>query len=208
MIPVEFRSIALAGVLSLTASHRGNGDYEPNFYVQGRLIGTALDLVIADSTNGHRGLDDLMRALYSEFNGYLASLGYRVTVDTIPAADTLGTRLPDLRIWAYPSRNGARMRVMISDPSSVWAKSGLHTGAELATFNGAQIDSFPDFRRAIRSVKLGDAVPVEIFRGRKRSSVSVYVTGYNRPRVRIFDAPNITPTQRERRRIWLAASPN
>ncbi|HEY3112663.1 MAG TPA: hypothetical protein VGJ62_03180 [Gemmatimonadaceae bacterium] len=44
-----------------------NGDYEVNYYTQGRLIGTALDLIIKDSTNGHRGLDDLMRALYSRF---------------------------------------------------------------------------------------------------------------------------------------------
>jgi predicted metalloprotease with PDZ domain len=44
-----------------------NGDYEPNYYTQGRLIGTALDLIIKDSTHGMRGLDDLMRALYSRF---------------------------------------------------------------------------------------------------------------------------------------------
>ena len=100
------------------------------------------------------------------------------------------------------------MRVMISDPSSVWAKSGLHTGMEMATFNGAQIDSLPDFRRAIRDVKLGDVVPVDRIVGGKRSQVTVRVTGYDRPRVRIVDAPNITPAQVERRRRWLAASPN
>jgi predicted metalloprotease with PDZ domain len=44
-----------------------NGDYEPNYYSQGRLIGTALDLIIRDSTHGQRGLDDLMRTLYSRF---------------------------------------------------------------------------------------------------------------------------------------------
>jgi predicted metalloprotease with PDZ domain len=42
-----------------------NGDYEPNYYVQGRLVGTALDIIIRDSTRGARGLDDFMRALYS-----------------------------------------------------------------------------------------------------------------------------------------------
>ena len=97
---------------------------------------------------------------------------------------------------------------MISDPSSVWARSGLHTGAELAAFNGAQIDSFPDFRRAIRNVKPGDAIPVEIIQDGRRSRVTVQVTGYDRPRVRIVDAPNITSTELERRRLWLAASPN
>jgi len=224
-----------------------NGDYQPNYYVQGRLIGTALDRIIADSTSGRSGMDDVMRALYSkfamkrgfttadverstseickcnvhtffdqhvrnarqlDFNDYLGSIGYRVVVDTIPAADSAGTRFPDLRIWAYPPRSGGRMRVMISDPSSVWARSGLHTGAELAAFNGAQIDSFPDFRRAIRNVKPGDAIPVEIIQDGRRSRVTVQVTGYDRPRVRIVDAPNITSTELERRRLWLAASPN
>jgi len=44
-----------------------NGDYEVNYYTQGRLIGTALDLIIRDSTKGQHRLDDLMRALYSSF---------------------------------------------------------------------------------------------------------------------------------------------
>lgn len=224
-----------------------NGDYEPNYYVQGRLIGTALDLIIGDSTSRRRGLDDVMRALYSEFatkrgfstadversastvcgcdlrsffdehvrnprqldfNNYLLLTGYRVQVDTTSAVDSVGARLPDLRIWVYQPRGGGRMRVMISDPSSVWAKSGLHTGMDLVTFNRAQIDSFPDFRRAIRSVKLGDVVPVDIVQGSNPTRVTVHVTGYDRPRVRIVDASNITPAQLERRRLWLAAAPN
>ena len=99
------------------------------------------------------------------------------------------------------------MRVMIQDPSSVWAKAGLHTGDELVAFNGAPIDSFPDFRRAFRTVKLGDVVPVSITRGGTPSVVNVRVTGYDRVRVRIVDVPDASPAQRERRRLWLAASP-
>ena len=224
-----------------------NGDYEANYYVQGRLIGTALDLIIRDSTKGSRGLDDLMRALYSryamkqgfttadveraasetcgcnmrrffddyvrnarplDFNRYLVSIGLRVVTDTIPAADSAGTRLPDTHVWAYPPKKGGRMRVMIQDPSSVWGKAGLHTGDELVAFNGAPIDSFPDFRRAFRTVKLGDVVPVSIIRGGRPSVVNVRVTGYDRVRVRIVDLPDASPGQRERRRLWLAASPS
>jgi predicted metalloprotease with PDZ domain len=222
-----------------------NGDYEANYYVQGRLIGTAIDLIISDSTNGRRGLDDLMRALYAryamkrgfttddveraasetcgcnmhrffddyvrnahplDFNRYLGTIGLRVLADTIPAADSTGARLPDIRVWAYPPKKGGRMRVMIQDPSSVWAKAGLHTGDELVAFNGAPIDSFPDFRRAFRAVKLGDVVPVSITRGGTPSVVNVRVTGYDRPRVRIIEAPDATAAQRERRRLWLTGS--
>ena len=223
-----------------------NGDYEVNYYVQGRLIGTALDLIIRDSTNGRRGLDDLMRALYSryamkagftssdversasetcgcdlhrffidhvrnarplDFDRYLASIGLRMVVDTVPAADSAGARLPDIRVWAYPPRKGGRMRFMIDDPSTTWGEAVLHTGDEIVAFNGAAIDSFPDFRRAIRAIQLGDVVPVSILRGQTPSLVSVRVTGYDRVRVRIIDAPGATPAQRERRRLWLIASP-
>ncbi|MGH7605477.1 MAG: hypothetical protein ACRENK_15970 [Gemmatimonadaceae bacterium] len=224
-----------------------NGDYEPNYYTQGRLIGTALDLIISDSTAGRRGLDDLMRALYSEFamkrgftsgdvertasavcacdlhrffddhvrnpqaldfNKYLAIIGYSVVVDTIPAVDSAGARLPDLRIWAFTPRSGGHMRAMISDPSSVWAKSGLHTGTELVAFNGARIDSLPDFRRALRTVKLGDVVPIDIMRNGSPSRLSVTVGGYDRARVSIVEEPGITSAESERRRLWLNAAPD
>jgi predicted metalloprotease with PDZ domain len=141
-----------------------------------------------------------------DFNVYLAPIGYRVVIDTIPAADSAGTRLPDTRIWATRPSAGGRMRVMIQDPSSVWAKAGLHTGVELAMFNGVQIDSFPDFRRAIRPVKLGDSVPVDIFQGARRTHLDVRVTGYDRARARIVDIASVTPAQLERRSGWLAAS--
>jgi S1-C subfamily serine protease len=98
------------------------------------------------------------------------------------------------------------MRVMIRDPSSVWARAGLHTGDELVAFNGASIDSLPDFRRALRTVKLGDVVPVSIIRGGTPSVVNVRVTGYDRPRVRIVDIPDATAAQRERRGHWLTDS--
>jgi len=223
-----------------------SGDYQPNYYVQGRLIGTALDLIIRDSSNGRRGLDDLMRALYSryamkrgfrtddveraasevcacnlrpffddyvrnprtpDFGRYFRSIGLQVTTDTIPAADSVGTRLPDTRVWAYPPRFGGRMRVMIADPSSVWAKAGLHTGDEIVSFNSAPIDSVADLRLAIRAVRLGEVVPVSIVRGGKPALVSVRVTGYDWVRVRIVEVSGATPRQRERRRLWLSASP-
>jgi predicted metalloprotease with PDZ domain len=224
-----------------------NGDLEPNYYVQGRVIGTALDIAIRDSTHGARGLDDFMRAMYSRFamkrgfttsdvertasgvcscdlrrffddyvrnarsvdiNRYLKSVGLRAVIDTIPAADGAGTRSPDLRVWAYPPKQGGRMRVMIQDPSSVWARAGLHTGDELVTFNGAPIDSFPDFRSALRRVGIGDSVAVSIIRQGRPTLVRVGVTGYDRVRVRLTEIAAASPIQRERRRLWLSASPN
>jgi predicted metalloprotease with PDZ domain len=224
-----------------------NGDLEPNYYVQGRVIGTALDIAIRDSTHGERGLDDFMRAMYSRFamkrgftssdvertasgvcscnlrrffddyvrnarpvdiNRYLGSVGLRAVIDTVPAADSTGSRLADLRVWAYPPRQGGRMRVMIQDPSSVWARAGLHTGDELVALNGAAVDSLPDFRRALRRVRIGDVVALSIIRRGRPALVNVRVIGYDRVRVRVREIAGASAAQRERRRLWLSASPD
>ena len=222
-----------------------NGDYEPNYYTQGRLIGTVLDIIVRDSTQGRRGLDDVMRAMYSDFalkrgftsrdiervtnsvcgcdlhqffeshvrnahpidfNRYLASVGLRAEIDTTPAVDSANNPLGDTRVWAYPPKRGGRMRIFIQDPRSVWAKSGLHTGMEIVAFNGAKVDSFPDFRRALRPIKYGDVVPVDVLRGGTVARINVKVTGYDRVTARIVDIPSATPAQVERRNRWLAAA--
>jgi hypothetical protein len=77
------------------------------------------------------------------------------------------------------------------------------------SLNMIPIDSFPDFRRAIRSIKLGDVVPVEVARsGGPTQQLTVKVTGYDRTRARVVEIPNATPAQLERRRVWLSAVPS
>ena len=219
-----------------------SGDYDANYYVQGRLIATALDLILRDSTRGAKGLDDFMRAMYDrfamkhgfttddvertandvcgcrlnqffddhvrearplDFAPYLKTIGMTIRVDSIAGTDDAGNALPDTRIWAYPRRSDGRMRVWIQDPASIWGRAGLHTGQDLVAFNGTRVDSFPDFRRAIRTVQLGGDVPVDIVEsmGQVRR-IMVHVTGYDRPRVTIVEDPAATPAQVERRRKW------
>ena len=221
------------------------GDYLSNYYTQGRLIAHALDIIIADSTVGRRGIDDAMRLMYDrfakksaftgadieravhdvcrcnihqffedhvrgakpiDFNPLLAPLGLRVVLTTQPVADTAGARYPDLRISAYAPPAGGRMRVRILDPRTVWTSAGLHTGMEWTSLNRIAIDSFPDFRRAIRSIKLGDVVPVEVVRNGVTQKINVTVNGYDRTRARIVEIPDATPAQLERRRVWLSAA--
>jgi predicted metalloprotease with PDZ domain len=234
----------------VTASERAvdttgiNGDYEANYYTQGRLIATALDLILRDSTRRQKGLDDFMRAMYErfalkrgfttddvertandvcgcdlhrffdehvrrpqpiDFNARLKSVGLVVHVDTVVAADSAGNPFPDTRIWAYPRRSDQRMRVWIQDPTSVWARAGLHTGQDLIAFNGAAIDSFPDFRRAFRTVHVGADVPVDILQNGRPRRIVVRVSGYDRPRVTISEDSTATQAQLEHRRAWSAA---
>ena len=43
------------------------GDFTASTHVQGELIGTVLDLLVRDATNGVRSMDDVMRLMYSRF---------------------------------------------------------------------------------------------------------------------------------------------
>jgi predicted metalloprotease with PDZ domain len=218
------------------------GDYLSNYYTQGRLIAHALDIIVADSTGGRRGIDDVMRQLYDrfakrkaftgadielatndvcncnmhrffedhvraakpiDFNPLLAPLGLRVVLATEPVTDSAGTPYPDLRISAYTPPAGGRMRVRIMDPRTVWTTAGLHTGMDWVSLNRIPIDSFPDFRRAIRSIKLGAVVPAEVLRNGATQRMDIRVTGYDRTRAQVVEIPNATPQQLERRRVWL-----
>jgi predicted metalloprotease with PDZ domain len=140
-----------------------------------------------------------------DFNPLLASLGLRVVLPTEPVADSAGTRYPDLRISAYTPPAGGRLRVRILDPRTVWTGAGIHTGMEWVSLNRVPIDSFPDFRRAIRSIRLGDVVPVEVMRDGVTQRLNVHVPGYDRTRARFVEIPGASPAQLERRRLWLDA---
>ncbi|MFL5486667.1 MAG: hypothetical protein ACJ793_13600 [Gemmatimonadaceae bacterium] len=222
------------------------GDYLSNYYTQGRLIAYALDLVIADSTAGRKGIDDVMRLLYDrfarksaftgvdieravhdacqcnvhqffedhvrdakpiDFNELLTPLGLRVVLATARVADTSGAPYPDLRISAYTPPNGGRMRVRIMDPRTVWTSAGLHTGMEWVSLNRIPIDSFPDFRRAIRSIRLGEVVPADVVRAGLPVHLDVRVGPYDRVRARVVEIPGATTAQLERRQRWLSAAP-
>ena len=41
-----------------------HGTAQPDYYLQGRLVGAMLDLVVRDATGNRRSLDDVMRQLY------------------------------------------------------------------------------------------------------------------------------------------------
>ena len=159
--------------------------------------------------NMHSFFEDHVRSAKPiDFNPLLAPFGLRVVLATERVADSSGTPYPDLRVTAYAPPTGGRMRVRIMDPRTVWASAGVHTGMEWTSLNRVPIDSFPDFRRAIRSIKLGDVVPVEVMRNGAKQRLNVRVTGYDRTRARIVEIPNATAEQLARRRLWMAAGPS
>jgi predicted metalloprotease with PDZ domain len=47
----------------------GLGDYSASTHIQGELLGTMLDLIIRDATDGRRSMDDMMRGMFGRFSG-------------------------------------------------------------------------------------------------------------------------------------------
>jgi predicted metalloprotease with PDZ domain len=45
------------------------GDYSASTHLQGELLGTMLDFIVRDATNGQRSLDDVVRATLERFSG-------------------------------------------------------------------------------------------------------------------------------------------
>jgi predicted metalloprotease with PDZ domain len=212
--------------------------FSSDYYLQGQIIGEMLDLIIRDSTRGHRGIDDVMRAMYTrfankrgftgpeiesttervcacnltkffddhvrnarefDFNRHLAPLGYRLAIDTILAADSVGRALPDLRLYTTNSDDTSRTYVRIMTPESVWAKSGLRTGMELLSFNGTRIGNFQSFRTQLRSLKIGDVVNVDVQINGRRRTYQVTIPQYTRVRVQLVDVAPLTAAQQRRR---------
>ena len=156
--------------------------------------------------NVHQFFEDHVRSAKPiDFNPLLVPLGLRVVLATSPVADSSGPR-PDLRISAYAPPRGGRLVVRIMDARTIWTSAGIHTGMEWVSLNRIAIDSFPDFRRAIRSIRVGDTVPVEVLRDGTPRQVSVPVTGYDRTRARVVEIPEATPAQIARRQRWLSAA--
>jgi predicted metalloprotease with PDZ domain len=135
----------------------------------------------------------------------LARLGLRAEIDSVPATDTLGNALPDLRLgidFTIP----ASPRVVIRDSSTSWAVAGLRTGDQLISIAGEPVHSFGDFQRAVSGLRVSEdasAIPVEIQRHGQRMRFSVPVAGYRRARVRLIDAATVTSAERARRDAWL-----
>src|SRR5881296_3519630 len=56
-------------VIAYGAEPGALGDYSASTHLQGELLGTMLDLIVRDATNGARSMDDVMRAMLERFSG-------------------------------------------------------------------------------------------------------------------------------------------
>jgi len=158
------------------------------------VCGCRLDQVFATQVRG---------SALIEVAPIVARLGLRLSVDTVPALDSAGVALADLRLGIDFTRSGAPLRLVLNNPASAWSRAGLRTGDDLLTIEGRAVQSFGDLRRVLEALRVGDTTVVEIARAGAGQQLRVGVTGYREPRIRFSDAPDVTPTARARRARWL-----
>lgn len=158
------------------------------------VCGCRLDRVFATQVRGSALID---------VTPVVERLGLALSVDTVPAVDSSGAPLPDLRLGFDFTRQGAPLRLVVSNPASAWSQAGLRTGDELLTIAGHEVQSFGDLRRVLGTLRVGDTTLVEIARAGAGQRLRVGVTGYREPRVRFNDVPEVTSGMRARRARWL-----
>jgi predicted metalloprotease with PDZ domain len=141
------------------------------------------------------------------FDRYLALMGLKTNVRWLPATDRDGKPLTDLRIRAWLPPGEARLSILMYQPGGAWGRAGLHTGDIVTSVNGTSVATWPEFRSAIVRSAIGDTVRVGILRGAQNRVVSVAITGFDSPEVRIAELPGATPRQQALRRKWLAGTP-
>jgi predicted metalloprotease with PDZ domain len=229
----------------------GLGDYAPSVHNQGEIIGTILDIIVRDATDGRRSIDDVMRLMlerYSgqrgftgrdiertvadvcncsvkaffdahvrgstpiDFNRYLRLIGLSSRVAWAPAVDTAGQQQPDYRIsaWDPPGEQAigeGQLNLQVTDPNSVWARAGLHTGDRLLSVNGKPMKTWPDFRGLLRSMRVGDRLDFQTIQRGRPFRTTVVVEGYQRPTVTVEQVAGATERQRRLRERWLAGMP-
>jgi predicted metalloprotease with PDZ domain len=142
-----------------------------------------------------------------EFDHYLNMIGLRAQVTWAPALNSDGKPEPDLRVFAFSPPGDSSLRLRLTNPTSVWGRAGLHTGDRVVSADGHPIVTSMDFRSWLGKIHLGDTARLEVMRNGVVSKVTVPITGYDRPTVKIDEIADATVEQRSFRERWLAATP-
>ena len=123
-----------------------------------------------------------------DYSRYLALLGLRATVSWAPGVYN-GEPERDLRIFGFEPGDGS-VRLVISNPASVWGRAGLHSRDRLVSMDGSPVSTWPELRARLQRLRMGDTVRIAVERPSGRYATTVIVAGFERPSVRIERVPN------------------
>ena len=115
------------------------------------------------------------------WNNYLQAAGWRVAFTTEPAVDARIGSLP-------PAVQGGRWRA-VAAPGSAALSAGLRTGDDLVRINGREIIDGTDVTAAVRPLRPGASVVVEVVHDDQPRTIRFRASRYQRLRARLRDLP-------------------
>ena len=170
--------------------------FDQGVRIDGRVIEQAVESVcgcdVAPFFEAH-----VRKGAVIDFDRYLGLMGLTTRVTRGPAMYN-GEPERDLRIYGYePLSPDSGLRLVISNPSSIWGRAGLHSRDRLVGLNGMPVRTWSELRAKLQAVRLGDTVRVQVQRSAPAPfEATVVVSGFERPTVRIERLPNATVAQR------------
>ena len=119
-----------------------------------------------------------------DFDRYLGLIGLKTTV-TSAAAVYNGEPERDLRMFGYEPEGDSGVKLIVSNPASIWGRAGLHSRDRLERIDGASVKTWPELRTKLQGLRMGDSVRVEVRRPAGPFATTVRVTGFDRATVRL-----------------------
>ena len=201
--------------------------FDISYYTQGENLAALLDLSILNDTDGKKGLDDVMRTLFSEF--YQRGRGF-TTEDMIGIINRLtkkdyhdfysryvfGTEAPNYdRIFGYAgyrlekkdqqevalgfdgNLRGNGFAVESVEPNSPASSAGLRPGDVIL-----KIDGLPAIDYSIDSAA-GKTVKLTILRANKETEIPMTFGSRTSKAFALVSLPNPSPQQLKVRKGWL-----
>src|SRR5437773_4470279 len=135
-----------------------------------------------------------------DFDRYLGSIGLKTAVTSGPAVYN-GEPERDLRMFGYEPEADSGVKLIVSNPASIWGRAGLHSGDRLERIDGAPVKTWPELRTKLQSLHMGDTVRVEVRRPDGPIATTIRVAGFDRATVRMTGTPNALGT------AWLRRAP-
>lgn len=142
-----------------------------------------------------------------EFDRYLRLIGLRTRVAWRPALNREGRPVVDLAIYAWQPAGQGELSLLITNPRSAWGRAGLHTNDRLLSINGTPVTTWPELRRILVAVAIGDTVRVQVRRASGPFIAVVVGAGLDEPVVRIEQIPTATDRQKRMGERWRSGLP-
>ncbi len=217
---------------------RGNsGGYRVNYYSLGWVCGLVLDLEVRARTGGKHSLDDVTKALWEicsddkpgfeedEIRRQLIKFGGNGMAEVY---DNLIMKPGEVPVEAALAKAGLKLEevdvttpnlgaTFVSDPtrgtSVTRATGALQNGDKvfkigMEAVEGSRMKQQAAIQRAMKGVKVGDKVSVQVVRGTGNPmTVDVTVTGTTAKVLKVAPLADATPEQKRIGEGWLARRP-